>query len=100
MWTCFWGIGADVPFVAPLLISLGAQLTLIVSVTPGNLGITEAAIIGLGTLLGAPLEVGVSAATVSRLGSLLVQVVLGLFYSQLLFGNVTRPIPAEEQPEK
>ncbi|HEX9622469.1 MAG TPA: lysylphosphatidylglycerol synthase transmembrane domain-containing protein [Polyangiaceae bacterium] len=96
MWTCFWGIAADVPLAAPLLISLGAQLTLVVSLTPGNFGVTEATIIGLGTLLGVPLEVGVSAATVSRLSSLLVQVVLGLFYSQLLFGSISRPVPNQE----
>lgn len=88
LYCCFWGVGADLPLQSVLLISLGTELVMIVSLTPGNLGITEGAIASMVVLLGGSLAIGASAAAVSRLAALLVQVVLGVAFSLALFGRV------------
>lgn len=88
---CFWALG-PVPEPSVLLACLtAATLGAIVSITPGNLGIREGAIIGTCAVLGVPPSLATPAALLSRATGLLVQVTSGLLFSYLLFGSLKPP---------
>jgi uncharacterized protein (TIRG00374 family) len=93
---CFWALGS-LPEPSVLLASTAAAgLSSVASVTPGNLGVREGAIIGTCAALGVPASVATPAALLSRATSLMLQIGLGLLFSYVLFGGFKPPkVPPE-----
>lgn len=87
LWFCFAAVGADADPIAMLLAVCVVNLTILVSLTPGNLGITEGALLLLAGAFQIPLDHSVPAVLLSRAGSMAIQVPLGALHSSLLFGS-------------
>jgi uncharacterized membrane protein YbhN (UPF0104 family) len=80
----YQALGALLPFADALLITLLSALTIVVSITPGNLGVQEA-VVGLTSgLLGGNVDQGVLASLLIRVGALLPAFGLGPVFSALL----------------
>jgi uncharacterized membrane protein YbhN (UPF0104 family) len=92
----------NIPFALTLLASSMANLSMFVSITPANIGITEG-IIGYVLFLGGygPSEI-LPGLIVSRLGSLLIQLGLGFVFMKTFFQSfdAIRQIIAESQAKK
>jgi len=87
LYICFAAVGATVElsylYVAICLVSI----TIVVSLTPGNIGITEGILVVVAVTVGVPIEYALPAVLLSRAGSLAVQIPLGIYYSVKLYGN-------------
>jgi len=66
-----------------LLIESARTAAMVVTITPGNLGLTEGLIAGIATLLGMSAAAALAAAVVSRLLSMAIHGVLGLWYTRV-----------------
>lgn len=82
--TAFHAIGAAIPFRLALLIHLMTSFTVLVSITPGNLGIQEAAAGLAAALLGAGADTGLLASLLIRTATILCAFALGPIFSYLL----------------
>lgn len=93
--SCLYVIDGPTP-VSILLIAITAvNLSSVISLTPGNIGITEGMIVAALSLANIPLEFSVSASVLYRVTALLPQMVLGLVYTYILFGRVLSTTEAQ-----
>jgi len=82
--TAFRTIGVPVPFGLALLIHLLTSYTVLLNITPGNLGVQEIITTVAAALLGAGAETGLLAALIVRAVTILCAFALGPFFSYLL----------------
>jgi uncharacterized membrane protein YbhN (UPF0104 family) len=80
----FSSIGLTVPFKVALLIYLLTSFTLLINITPGNLGVQEAAASLASAILGTGAEMGLYAALIVRTVAILIAFALGPIFSYLL----------------
>ncbi len=88
-WVAYTALGLSISFSAALLISLVAVFTILVNITPGNLGIQEAVVSLSSGLLGAGAAEGLLAALLIRAAMLIVAFTLGPIFSFLLTRELT-----------
>jgi uncharacterized membrane protein YbhN (UPF0104 family) len=99
----FASIGFVVPFTVALLIYLLTSFTLLINITPGNLGVQEAAASLAAAVLGAGADAGLLASLIVRSVAILAAFTLGPIFSYLLSkelmaaGNVTQ-VDRKENP--
>ncbi|MEE9424783.1 MAG: lysylphosphatidylglycerol synthase domain-containing protein [Methylococcales bacterium] len=84
MWTCFAAFAYLPSVVEMVIISIVVTFSSIVNLTPGNIGVTESVIIGLSLLYGIPFEVAVAASVLSRITSIISQVMVAIVYGKNL----------------
>lgn len=72
----------DVNVMESLLIECVRTVAMVVTITPGNLGLTEGLIAGTAGVLGMSAAAALAAAVVSRLLSMAIHVALGLWYTR------------------
>jgi uncharacterized protein (TIRG00374 family) len=84
LFVAYRALGLPIDFLTALLIGLFTSLSILLRVTPGNLGIQEAVISLTSALLGAGFEEGFLGAILVRTASLIVVFVLGPVFSYLL----------------
>lgn len=75
------GVGVDVDLVTAIFLSSVGNITLLVSVTPGNVGVKELTFLGVGILLGVPESPMLSVLIIDRL----LQIVISSIFSAFLF---------------
>ncbi|OPY04363.1 MAG: hypothetical protein A4E73_03959 [Syntrophaceae bacterium PtaU1.Bin231] len=80
----FHSIGTAVPFRIALLIYLLTACTVLINITPGNLGVQEAVTSLAAGILGAGADMGLLAALVVRAVTIIAAFALGPFFSYLL----------------
>jgi len=88
LFVAYRALELPIDFLSALLIGLFASLSILLRVTPGNLGIQEAVISLTSALLGAGLEEGFLGAMLVRAASLVVVFILGPVFSYLLAQDV------------
>ena len=86
----FASIGFAVPFTVALLIYLLTSFTLLINITPGNLGVQEAAASLAAAILGAGADMGFLAALIIRAVTILSAFALGPIFSYLLSKELTK----------
>ena len=106
-WVAYSALGSPVSFAAALLIGLLTVFSLLINVTPGNLGIQEAVVSLSSGLLGAGEGQGLLAALLIRAATLVLAFILGPTFSFLLTRELTvhqlagtSPVRDTEQPGK
>jgi uncharacterized membrane protein YbhN (UPF0104 family) len=82
--TAFHSIGAAIPFRIALLIYLLTACTVLINITPGNLGVQEAVTSFAAAILGAGADMGLLAALIVRAVTIVSAFALGPFFSYLL----------------
>jgi uncharacterized protein (TIRG00374 family) len=88
LYWCFKSLGLNVDIFQILTVRAMANFSMVISLTPGNLGIREG-IIGYFThLLGVPLSDALTAAAVDRFVGVITVFALGLYYSKKLLGGL------------
>jgi uncharacterized membrane protein YbhN (UPF0104 family) len=90
-WLAYDALGSPVHFTAALLVSLLAVFSVLVNVTPGNLGVQEAVVTVSSGLLGAGTSVGLLVALLIRAATLVVAFTLGPIFSIILTRELTTP---------
>jgi uncharacterized membrane protein YbhN (UPF0104 family) len=80
----FHFMGADISFRIALLIYLLTACTVLINITPGNLGVQEAAASLAAAILGAGADMGLLAALIIRAVAVISAFALGPFFSYLL----------------
>lgn len=97
----FASIGYAVPFAVALLIYLLTSFTLLINITPGNLGVQEAAASLAAAILGAGADVGLLASLIVRAVAILAAFTLGPIFSYLLSKELiaTRGVPPSDTKE-
>jgi uncharacterized membrane protein YbhN (UPF0104 family) len=91
----FQGFGEPVSFLSVLVISLFSYFSILINITPSNLGISEATITLASTLLGTSAGAGLTVSLLIRATTILVVFTLGPIYSYLLTRELTA-VPANE----
>ncbi|MBN1662091.1 MAG: flippase-like domain-containing protein [Deltaproteobacteria bacterium] len=86
----FASIGFAVPFTVALLIYLLTSFTILINITPGNLGVQEAAASLAAAILGAGADQGLLAALIVRAVTILSAFALGPIFSYLLSKELTK----------
>ena len=99
----FASIGFAVPFTVALLIYLLTSFTILINITPGNLGVQEAAASLAAAILGAGADMGLLAALIVRAVAILSALALGPIFSYLLSKELTKdqgrtPLNEKEYP--
>lgn len=89
----FFLCGFDADAAQTLLIECVRTAAMVVTITPGNLGLTEGLIAGTAGLLGSSVTAALAAAVVSRLLSMAIHVALGLWYTRVFAREMTPPTP-------
>ena len=85
---CFYILGIN-PSLALVIVSIClTNFTILFSLTPGNLGVTEGTLAATFFMAGIPMDIGLEVTALSRLTSMLVQAALGLFFSYILSGKL------------
>jgi len=84
MWLQFRVFGLEVPFVAAVFLSAIGNLSLLIGLTPGNLGVHEAVVVFSARTIGISAAESLSVALLGRAVSLVVLFVLGPIFSWLL----------------
>jgi uncharacterized membrane protein YbhN (UPF0104 family) len=84
IWVAYWAIGHAISFGAALLTSLLMAFSILVNITPGNLGVQEAVISLSSELLGSGAGLGLVVALLIRAATLVVVFTLGPLFSLLL----------------
>jgi uncharacterized protein (TIRG00374 family) len=79
MQLAFVAIGSEVNFVGTVIVSLLAQLAILMGITPGAIGVREGAICYGYQLLGVPIETGIAAAVLDRAVMTLPTIPIGQF---------------------
>lgn len=88
LYFAFESLGISVSFMRLILVQAFLSISLVISITPGNLGIREG-IVGLFSgILGISVEQAVIGALLDRVVSLVVVFVLGFVYSRLLLNDM------------
>jgi uncharacterized membrane protein YbhN (UPF0104 family) len=97
-WIAYRALGTPISYAAAQLISLLAGFSLLVRITPGNLGIQEA-VVGLSSgLLGTGAGEGLLAALLIRAATVLLAFTLGPIFSLVLTREVTKHPLASQTP--
>jgi uncharacterized membrane protein YbhN (UPF0104 family) len=86
----FTAIGFSVPFTVSLLVYLLTSFTILINVTPGNIGVQEAAASFAAGILGAGADMGLLAALIVRAVTILSAFALGPIFSYLLSKELTK----------
>ena len=99
----FASVGFAVPFTVALLIYLLTSFTILINITPGNLGVQEAATSLAASILGAGADMGLLAALIVRAVAILSAFALGPIFSYLLSKELTKdpgrsPLNEKEYP--
>jgi uncharacterized membrane protein YbhN (UPF0104 family) len=97
-WVAYDALGYSLSFGGALLISLLAAFSILVNVTPGNLGIQEAVVSLSSGLLGAGSGQGLLAALLIRAATLVSAFSLGPIFSLLLTKELTTSQPTDIVP--
>ena len=87
LWLQFRVFGIEVSFVSALFLSAIGSLSLVIGLTPGNLGVQEAIIVFSAATIGITPAESLSAALLGRAVSLVVLFVLGPIFSYVLVRN-------------
>lgn len=95
-WVAFRALGSQVSFVTALLVGLLASFSILVNLTPGNLGIHEAVISLSAGLLGAGTSQGLLAALLIRSATILTVFTLGPIFSFLLARETSQSVCSDE----
>jgi uncharacterized membrane protein YbhN (UPF0104 family) len=83
-WVAYWAIGHAISFAAALVTSLLLAFSILINITPGNLGLQEAIISASSGLLGSNAGLGLVVALLIRAATLIVVFVLGPLFSFVL----------------
>jgi uncharacterized protein (TIRG00374 family) len=84
LYWCFHSLGIEANFFQILVIRTVSIFSMVISLTPGNLGINEG-IIGLcANLVGVPLSKALTAAALDRLVAIMMTFAIGVVYSRIL----------------
>lgn len=89
LWIAFHALSQDVTLAQCLLMSSASILTQLVSISPGGVGILEAIVAGIATILGFNPGVSIVAVGIDRLVGTAVILVLGTIYSYVLSREAT-----------
>jgi len=87
----YHAIGIDVPFLKALFITTMEFLSIIISLTPGNLGISESVNIFSAKILGIGLTEAIAVAVLVRLINTILVLLLGPVFSWFLLKGVNHP---------
>lgn len=100
-WIAFTMLSQAITFGQAVLLSAGSILTQLISFAPGGLGVREAIVGGIATILGFPLTASVAAVELDRAIALVVIVLLG-WISTVTLGNqmVVESAAENETPEQ
>lgn len=79
--------GLEIDWTAVVLAAAAMNIIALLALTPGNIGVTEGAIVGALMAAGVDSHAATTIALLSRAFSLLVQLPLGIVYSVALFGG-------------
>ena len=96
----FHSIGAAIPFRIALLIYLLTACTVLINITPGNLGIQEAASSLAAAILGAGADLGLLAALIVRAAAILAAFILGPIFTYLLSKELAAAGSVAQAPRK
>jgi uncharacterized membrane protein YbhN (UPF0104 family) len=88
LWVAYAGLGSRIPFRSALLVGLLTLFSLLIRMTPGNLGIQEAVVSLSSGLLGMGTGEGLLAALLIRAATLIWAFTLGPVFGLLLTGRV------------
>lgn len=99
-WIAFHALSQDVTLAQCILFSAATILTRLVSIAPGGLGIREAIVAGVASVLGFDVGVSVVAVVIDRLIATLVIIVLGTVYTYILSKQVVNAQPEPEPYEQ
>ena len=83
----FKAIGRPVELLDILVVQSLVVFSMVISITPGNLGIKEGVIGLLANQLGVPFADAILAASIDRGVSMLITFLLGMSYSKILLNN-------------
>ncbi|MDM8528623.1 lysylphosphatidylglycerol synthase transmembrane domain-containing protein [Anaerolineales bacterium HSG24] len=83
-WVAYAGLGQEVPFVLALLFGLLISFSILINITPGNLGVQEAVSAFSAEILGVGATEGLLAALIIRAALLVTVLTLGPIFSYLL----------------
>lgn len=104
-WVAYQSLGSPISFAAALLVGLLAVFSILINVTPGNLGIQESVISLSSGLLGAGVGQGLLVGLLIRAATVVSAFTLGPIFSFLLTRELTAhqlagtpPVPDTEQP--
>lgn len=87
LYVAFLALGVDISMLHVALIQSLVALSLVLSVTPGNIGIKEGIIGLIGSSMGYEIEVLMASAALDRAFALLFTFAFGTIYSKLLIGS-------------
>lgn len=87
-WIAYIALGVQISFYSALLISLIGVFSILLNITPGNLGIQELVVSVSSNLLGAGSGEGLLVALIIRISTMLVVFILGPIFSAILTKNL------------
>jgi uncharacterized protein (TIRG00374 family) len=88
LYVSFYAIGIEVVSLQMLIIVSLVNFTLLLTLTPGNLGIREGVISFCAYLYGIPPDIAILAALIDRAAEVVLTFVLGLTYSRILLLDI------------
>lgn len=88
----FKALGVEVRFNDIFILSIILAISLLFSITPGNLGVSEFIVIGSGTLFSYTLEDAIMAALLVRAIEIVIVLVLGIVSVKILSVNLTAKV--------
>jgi uncharacterized protein (TIRG00374 family) len=97
LFICFSAIGVDVTPLQMLIIPSLTTFSLMLPLTPANLGIREGIISGCAYWFGLPADQALLAALIDRGAAVIMTFLFGLIFSRILLSGLK---PAKEKPEK
>jgi uncharacterized membrane protein YbhN (UPF0104 family) len=89
-WIVFRILAQEVNLSSCILFSAAAILTQLITITPGGLGVREAIVAGVASILGFDFGLGVVAVGIDRLVATTIILILGTFYTYVLSREATR----------
>jgi uncharacterized membrane protein YbhN (UPF0104 family) len=95
LWVAYDALGSHVPFRSALLVGLLTSFSLLIGITPGNLGIQEAVVSLSSGLLGIGAGQGLLAALLVRGATVVPAFTLGPIFSFVLTHKLVIPLDAE-----
>jgi uncharacterized protein (TIRG00374 family) len=85
---CFFVLGSSASIMLVIVSICLTNFTILLSLTPGNLGVTEGALAATFFAVGVPMGTGLQVIALSRLTSIIIQLILGLPSSYILSGKL------------
>lgn len=96
---CFKLAGEGTDWTVIMLVAALINVVALLALTPGNLGITEGAIVGLLAAGGVDFQAAAVIALLSRVFSMIVQFPLGFVYALILFGGFNRALQSGKEQD-